>query len=129
MFWLTQIIYKLVICLTKVSFLIFYLKVFPQGQNKYFMTADYAIMAFVILYSLASVGATIGQCQPVSYAWDKTLTYGSCINLTAFWFANAVASISTDLMIILLPCTVCFRLKISRNAKAGLFLVFSVGFL
>jgi hypothetical protein len=127
MFWLTQIMYKMVVCCTKVSFLILFLRIFPYS-NKIFRYANFGVMTLVVFYTIASVITTIVQCLPVPRVYDKSIE-GTCINLTAFWYANAVHSILTDILIIVIPCLLCYRLQTSKKDKFGLYLVFGVGLL
>lgn len=59
-------------------------------------------------------------------AWDHKVP-GSCINLTASWYANAAFSIVTDFIILLLPTPAISSLQLPRKTKIGLIAVFSVG--
>jgi len=83
-------------------------------------------MAYVILYAIASIIATIFQCSPILRVWDHTVP-GTCINLTAFWYANATANIIGDFMILLLPMSVVRGLHLPRRQRYGLMFVFALG--
>lgn len=85
-------------------------------------------MAYVLLYAFASVIATIVQCLPIERIWNKKIT-GSCIDLTAFWYANAAANIIGDIAIFILPMPVIRSLNLPRREKFGLTMVFALGFL
>lgn len=85
-------------------------------------------MAYVLLYAIASIMATIFECTPIPRIWDKKIP-GTCINLTAFWYSNAAANILGDICIFLLPLPVIRSLKLPSREKLGLTMVFCLGFL
>ncbi|KAK2738362.1 hypothetical protein FQN55_000570 [Onygenales sp. PD_40] len=67
---------------------------------------------------------------PVEYAFKKKLSGGgTCINLTAFWYANATFNILSDLVLIALPVPVISTLQLPRKSKIALCGIFAVGIL
>ena len=52
---------------------------------------------------------------------------GTCINLAAFWYANAAANMIGDFVILALPVPVVKNLKLPQRQKLGLLLVFALG--
>ncbi|MCJ1481570.1 hypothetical protein MMC06_001729 [Schaereria dolodes] len=66
------------------------------------------------------------ECQPLARVWNKSIP-GSCLDLTAFWYANAAASILTDLVILALPMPKIKALQLPIRQKVGLFMVFALG--
>ena len=95
-FWATQITYKFTINLTKTSICLLYLRIFSTEDKARFRRTVYIVMAYVLLYAVASIIATIFECTPVPRIWNKTIP-GTCINLTAFWYANAAANMLGDI--------------------------------
>ena len=83
-------------------------------------------MGYIALYAFASIVATIVQCLPVERAWNHQVL-GRCINLTAFWYANASANIIGDILILGLPMPVIKGLNLPSAQRWGLFLVFALG--
>ena len=59
-------------------------------------------------------------------AFDKTIA-GYCIDNIKNWYANALFSITTDTIILLLPIRLVMLLQISRVQKVALSLVFALG--
>lgn len=49
--------------------------------------------------------------------------------MTAFWYANAVFNIASDLVIIVLPVPVILGLQLPRRTRGGLCAIFAVGVL
>lgn len=122
-FWAAQILYKFTITLTKTSICLLYLRIFT---TKKFRQTVHVIMGYVILYAFASIIATVVQCTPLERIWDHTVP-GTCINLTAFWYANASANIIGDFLILALPMPVVRSLQLPRRQRLGLMMVFALG--
>lgn len=123
MFWVLQILYKCTINLTKASILLLYLGFFRNWVAVY---SAYAVLGYVASYALASIIATVLECTPVPHVWDHTIP-GTCINLTAFWYANAISNIASDLVILALPWPVILKLNMRNRQKYTLGLVFMFG--
>ncbi|KAI2642945.1 hypothetical protein GGS21DRAFT_544993 [Xylaria nigripes] len=124
-FYFTQITYKTSINLTKASILLLYLRIF--GGVKWFRWTCLCLLAMVASYCIAAIMGTIFQCIPVVAAFDKNITHKKCINNEHFWFANAGFSISTDVVILILPMPLVYSLQIPRVQKAALVFVFALG--
>lgn len=77
-------------------------------------------------YCVASVMATVFQCSPIARTFDKSIS-GTCIDNSRFWYANAGFSISTDVVILLLPMPLVYGLQIPTNQKIALAGVFCLG--
>lgn len=118
--------YKLTINLTKTSICLLYLRIF--GHAKIFRRTVYCVMAFVLSYAVASIVATLIECTPLSRIWNKKIP-GTCINLTAFWYSNAAANITGDVIIFLLPMRQIAALQMPFNQKVGIRLIFLLGLL
>lgn len=85
---------------TKVSVLIFYIRIFP---TRTFHICVWTIAAIAILYNVASVFVNFLSCNPIAKTWDITITKGTCINRPVFYFANAGLGIFTDFATVLVP--------------------------
>ncbi|XHG03820.1 hypothetical protein AWENTII_007108 [Aspergillus wentii] len=78
---------------TKVSVLIFYLRIFPSRS---FHISVWTIVFIAVAYNVASVLANVFSCTPIAKAWDLTIEHGICMNRPVFYFANAGLGIFTD---------------------------------
>ncbi|KAI4197259.1 MAG: hypothetical protein LQ350_006032 [Teloschistes chrysophthalmus] len=127
-FYLSQTLYKLTIALTKTSILLLYLRIFPLRTPPLhtYRLLTHATIAFVLSYTSASIITTIFQCAPVARAWDREIE-GSCVDLTAFWFVNAVVNMGGDLVIFALPVPIVWKLQMGRGEKWGLLPIFGLG--
>ena len=125
MFYLDQIFYKFSINFTKLSILCLYLRIFSQP---WFRRTCWASVCVIFAYGLASIVATIFQCTPIPHYWDKTAyPTGICINVTDFWYINAIYNIVTDVVILASVPGVVWKLKLPPRQKLGLTAVFGLG--
>jgi hypothetical protein len=122
---MAQVTYKAAINLVKCCILLLYLRLFHVIT--WFRFSCWALLAVVAMYCTASITVTIFQCRPLMRAFDKTNTPGTCIDTAKFWFANAGFSIATDVIILLLPMPLVWKLEAPRAQKIALMAVFAVG--
>ena len=118
--------YLSAIALTKVSILLFYLRIFP---NPVFRRLVYVALAYCIGYILGTVIALVFQCSPISLAWDRWDGEhpGKCFNLNLLGWMSAALNIVGDLIVICLPLHELSKLAMSRRKKAGVMLMFLGG--
>ncbi|KAI4127765.1 MAG: hypothetical protein LQ338_003039 [Usnochroma carphineum] len=127
-FYLSQTLYKLTVNATKISTCYLFLRIFPAAQNPRFAFATRLVIAYIFLYMLASVVATVVECVPVQRAWDRGVE-GHCIDTTAFWYANAVSNVLGDVLVLGLPGRMVWGLRMRRGDKVGLVVVMGFGVL
>ncbi|KFZ24156.1 hypothetical protein V502_01368 [Pseudogymnoascus sp. VKM F-4520 (FW-2644)] len=119
-----QLTYKLAVGLNKASILLLYLRIMPQ---RFYRFSIYGLLTIVGLFAFATVIAGIFQCIPVDRAWNKSKP-GHCYNLVDAWYSNAVFSITTDFLILLLPMHMVYKLQRARREKFLFYAVFGFGF-
>ncbi|KAI1273791.1 50S ribosomal protein L36e [Xylaria sp. FL0933] len=124
--WATEILYFILLALTKVSLLFFYLRVFPSQR---FQRVCYITMGVVVAAGIAFTLTSILYCTPISYIWTGWTgeTKGRCLNFNAFAWSHAVTSIAQDLWIIALPIPSLLKLQLGTRRKVHLIFMFSVG--
>ena len=126
MWYLTQIMWKLTINLTKLSILTLYLRIFAHTTQRWFRLTILSTMLLVTLYGTASTIVTVFQCNPVHRAWDKSQP-GTCVNTTAFWYSNAIYNLSTDFIILVSVPGVIWSLHLPLRQRLALTGVFGLG--
>lgn len=127
LFYVDESLYLVCLCLTKVSMLFFYLRIFP---NRKFWYAAYGAMAFVIVPTITFIFMQIFQCIPVSYIWEGWIEGDQehkCLNLNILVYTAASFSIAQDVVILILPLPLLYRLHIGLKSKAGIMFMFSLG--
>jgi hypothetical protein len=100
--------------------------VFPSHN---FRLAAYGVAALCIASIITFTVSCALQCLPVSYAWlqGNGQTIGKCVNLRALAFTQAVANITLDLIIMILPMPTLYRLHVNWKKKIQIMLMFSFG--
>jgi len=86
-------------------------------------------LGVLVVYGLWAVLSTIFNCWPVSYYWTAHLpgSSGSCMDRNAVTFANAGLNIVTDLILLIVPVPLLWRLQIPKKQKIVLLCVFGAG--
>ncbi|EXJ84670.1 hypothetical protein A1O3_05340 [Capronia epimyces CBS 606.96] len=120
-----EIFYKLTINCTKLSILFLYLRIFTDRM--WFVQACRGMILFILCACLCFTAATIFQCSPLQRAWERWNSEGTCVNLYALWYSNAIYNILTDLIIVLMVPPVIFTLKLPIRQKLALTCIFGLG--
>lgn len=108
----------------RVSIILFCVQIFPVRRFKIICW----ILVAVNIAGLVSV--VLGLClicKPIHYAFDKTIPGGHCGNLTAFGLYPAILSLILDLMIVVLPLPILWKLQMQTKRKIELSVVFGMG--
>lgn len=122
-FWVSLWTYYLSICFTKVGLILQYLRIFTQ---KWFRITAWALLAFIVAYSVWTVFSSVFACLPVAAFWDQSI-HGKCLPHSVSWFVNAGINIATDLATVILPMPVVNKLQLPRKQRYALLLVFALG--
>lgn len=110
--------------LAKFSMLLFY---YRMSKLRWLRILSMCIAVIVVGYSISTVFALIFPCKPIAKAWDVTIVEGSCINRGAVYIVQAVTNIVTDVLILLLPVPMVWKLQMPFIQKIGLGFIFIVG--
>lgn len=110
-------IYTSSLTLTKFSILLFFHRTFAGHFN--FKIAIYVMAALVGAWFTATMTASIFQCTPVSFYWDKTQT-GTCIDGESLYFITAIINVIYDVIIVSMPMPVIWKLQMPRSRKIGI---------
>jgi hypothetical protein len=127
-YYLGEIFYFASLTATKISILVFYLRVFPERS---FRKIIHIVIGICLAYGLAFVLATTFQCNPVAYSWKQLEDnyQGSCNNIHFQGWMSAIFNILIDLIILVLPLKNLYALQISLKKKLMVMLMFSLGIL
>ncbi|KAL8897720.1 MAG: hypothetical protein Q9207_007072 [Kuettlingeria erythrocarpa] len=121
------VMYLFAIMFAKLSILIFYHRLF--GVNVAFRRAVFAVSAIVVGYCLSLALATIFQCTPPAAVWDLKLRMqtNNCISLIKIEIAIGGFNIPTDIIILLLPAPMLWKLQMPWSRKLGLMAILATG--
>lgn len=107
----------------KLSILAFYARIFPQ---KWFQWTVWGNAVFMALWGCAGVCGNIFQCIPIQFLWDPTLD-GHCIQYGIFATVLGALTVVTDLIILVIPMPLVWKLHITKRKKWRLSTVFAFG--
>ncbi|OLN97882.1 hypothetical protein CCHL11_02495 [Colletotrichum chlorophyti] len=128
LFFVEELLYAFVVSVTKVSVLIFYLRLFPEP---WFRVACYLTLTITTLYGLGQSFAIILICSPVSFnwtQWDREHP-GQCGDINVMTFTNGGINITIDLILFILPVTQFITVSWTLQKKIGISLIFLIGLL
>lgn len=125
--WLSSIFYNACLGFIKISVLALYRRLGDPTLKK---VATF--MIFVVgCQAGANVLACIFQCTPVSAAYDTNILPENkkCVNINAFYLANAAVNIMTDVLTYTLPIPLVMKLKVPGRQKISLAIILGLGLL
>ncbi|KAI1080896.1 hypothetical protein F5B20DRAFT_537799 [Whalleya microplaca] len=125
--YLGTIVYNITLLCIKFSLFFQYYRLIQEVS--YYRLTYIAIMALVSAWVLAQIFVLIFQCSPIESTWDASLENRKCVNTTKVALINAVGNIVTDIIVLLLPMPVVWRLNLKRGHKWAIMGVFTLGFL
>jgi hypothetical protein len=73
-------------------------------------------MGIMLAYYIPAVIVKIRICNPISRFWDPTIA-GTCLDKNSIILADAVVSVASDLIILILPIPLTLSLQMSTRRK------------
>jgi hypothetical protein len=123
--YIAENIYVMVLAITKLSILAFYLRIF---QHQVFFRAAVWVTAVIVIFSTGIISVlTIFSCRPINFFWDKDIKNGVCLDVNALAYANSAMSIIQDLLIVALPIPVVATLNLDQKKRVGIAAMFALG--
>lgn len=116
-------LYIVVTCLTQLSLVFLYLRVWPLqsvDDNSKFRMACKIVAWVLVATMLAFTISSIFGCRPVEAGWNLQLGRKAvCINRTASGYSLAAITIVIHIIVLLLPVPRLVKLKIPLGEKIG----------
>jgi hypothetical protein len=100
----------------------------PTGTRGAFFWACHAILWFNVLFYSAILIAADLACTPFAKIWDKTLD-GVCLDEKSVEVMSATVNLISDVLILVLPQPIIWKLNMSTQRKIGISIVFTIGIL
>jgi hypothetical protein len=124
--WLSVPFYNLILILSKISALYLFVRLF---RPRPFLLATYTTMGFLVVAGLWMTLSGFFFCAPIHYFWDVSDEVRSdhCLPEGPVWFTNAGIQIATDIIILILPMPLLWKLQMPRRQKFGVVAVFGLG--
>ena len=121
-----QVLYELALTFAKLSVILFYSRIFGSASRHFrfalFGTA-FAVLSWLAIY----VCIVVFPCVPVRKVWDPFVP-GHCMNFHNIELGGTISNVAIDLVILLLPLPMLWRLHTSRAKKISLVLAFALGY-
>ena len=121
-FW----IYIIAIWLSKLSALAFYARVFSPG-NRRFRLVLWTVAGLSSAWLVGVLISLILQCNPVQEAWQRLIP-GACQDPYNWWLATDTSNFMVDLIVLLIPLPMLWRLQVKPIRKGLIFGVFISGY-
>ncbi|CEJ61418.1 hypothetical protein PMG11_09953 [Penicillium brasilianum] len=123
--FVTEISNVLALGCIKISFCLFYLKIFP---GKWFRITCWSVLAILTGETMADFFVVIFQCSPVYKAWDAAgVVEGKCLQLLSFYYIAFGIRLGTDIALLALPVPKLLKMKVTGGKRAGLIVMFGLG--
>ncbi|KAK5655645.1 hypothetical protein OQA88_5576 [Cercophora sp. LCS_1] len=123
--WATIPVYNLALIFCKLSITLQCYRVLRTRSMQRFFRIYFVIL---VIYGLWTFFSSIFTCYPVEAYWLALFgVKGKCMNKTALTFSNAAVNIATDLILIVVPAPLLWRLQIPRKQRIILMCLFGVG--
>ena len=117
--------------LTKVSILLFYRRLTASTMNKKFLYVTLTAIAFIIASTIAFDLVLLVGCRPLSAYWESVLpTYKEnyvCYDEEIVIPTSCIISIITDVVVLALPYSVVWHMRMPFRQKLTLSVIFGVG--
>lgn len=123
-----EIIYAPLMFATKLAVLVLYLRVFvpPRSQKSWVYYSILFIVAYNACYYVANLFTVIFNCVPREKIWNSSVE-GTCVDTYDVLIVTAALNMASNFMMVLLPMTVIWRLRMSRKKKIEISVVFAFG--
>ncbi|KAI8942457.1 hypothetical protein NX059_000525 [Plenodomus lindquistii] len=115
--WLCYIAYCWAMIASKISIGLFLLRVTVKTVHRYIL---YGAMSLTVITGLIFFFATLFQCTPIRFFWDRTIPGGSCVNIDviiALTFFYSAVSVICDFTFAILPFFLIWGLNMSRKSR------------
>ncbi|ETN41052.1 uncharacterized protein HMPREF1541_02986 [Cyphellophora europaea CBS 101466] len=121
--WISSVFYNSSLGFIKCSVLALYARLGDRQLKR----MSLIVLAICAASASANVLVCIFQCWPLNAAWDQTITQKRCVNINAFYLANAATNIATDLLAYLLPMRLVKNLQIPKKQKIAVGVMLCLG--
>ncbi|KAH8425101.1 uncharacterized protein LDX57_002850 [Aspergillus melleus] len=118
------LIYIFTIPLIKMSIICFYRRIFGMNAAMWFC------IFLTLGYCVACTITFLSCCRPLSYYWTqyRDSSGGKCVfDLYSFYIGNAVANVVTDVIILLVPIPLIWKLQMRTTLKVMISSIFILG--
>lgn len=111
--------------LVKISILLLYHRLF--GVDKWFRLTLRVAGALTVMWWIAAFLDTMFQCEPIQAIWDKSIQNAKCQDIRASALGTGIANMILDIMFLIIPLPMIWKLQVTRRVKVSLTGIFLLG--
>ncbi|KAI1265008.1 hypothetical protein F5Y18DRAFT_436429 [Xylariaceae sp. FL1019] len=124
--YIAGLLYNSAIAPVKVAILVEWMRIFsPRNHNAFWWLCQIVLWINTVYYIAATIVEAM-QCTPRARIWDPTVD-GTCLPTKVVEVASSTINVISDVVILVAPQFVIWRLQLSKGKKVGVALVFAVG--
>lgn len=113
----------------KAAILLDWIRLFVPGYTKNKMYwACVIVLAINTSFYIAGIFVMTLSCRPITKTWEP-LSEGTCMNRRNYDFTSACINLVMDIVILIIPQGVIWKLQMTFKKKLGIGFLFSVGIL
>lgn len=120
----TPILYLAAVLFPKLAILAIYLRIFTE---KPYRVACYIVAGIITANWIGTTVAGFLLCIPLDYTWDRTIPGGHCFDINSDFRLGSLANIVTDVVMLVLPLPVIWKIRTTSHIKIGLTITFATG--
>ena len=109
--------------LVKLSIIAAYHRIFPTLTIRRVM---YVLAGFIVAVWIVNIFTTIFQCSPIDGAWNFDIA-PKCISVMKVYYFSTAFSILTDILLVVLPLPLFWKLKLPLREKWIITVLFGLG--
>ena len=117
-------LYTNIIPLVKISILLLYKRLFPLHRVHQIL---YVLIGILACFEISTTFVDIFNCHPIAASWDKTIPNSHCVVPQTLYMATAGINLATDIIILVLPMPLVWRLRLSTKRKIAVSCIFVLG--
>lgn len=117
-------VYLPAVVLPKLAILIMYLRIFTRRLDRILC---WILAILMIANYLGSMIAGFFICTPLEYLWDRTIPGGRCFDIIAWYRWSGLMNILTDVVMLILPLPMVWKIQSSKRVKIGLSITLATG--
>ncbi|KAH7353624.1 integral membrane protein [Plectosphaerella cucumerina] len=125
LFYIAEVVYIVVLALTKASIIWMYIHIFRTSKT--FRNWSHGVLALLALSTLIITPLTIFSCRPLRFFWNKDIRGGTCLDVNALAYAHSGMAIVFDVIIITMPIGMLWRLNMALRRKLLIGVMFAIG--
>ncbi|KAK0736305.1 hypothetical protein B0T21DRAFT_440570 [Apiosordaria backusii] len=120
-----QVLFLFATSFAKISILISYLRLAPQGS--WFRKLTHATIAFITLFNTVFFVIIFAQCRPTSSYWNIVFNKRDCLPDGPPLITHASLTLLADFLVWILPLPTLYRARLPLSQRIALIVLFSFG--